>query len=83
MFLVKMIFVWMITKIHIIDVALGLLLRRVKQDEQDRTGQGRQGIIATSMPTPHSNWIKPTTTMAKEARRAWNQTQQWSSAMQL
>lgn len=31
----------MITEIHIIDLALGLLLRRVKQDEQDRTGQTR------------------------------------------
>lgn len=31
----------MITKIHIIDVALGLLLRRVEQDGQDRTGQTR------------------------------------------
>lgn len=72
----------MITKIHIIDLAIGLLLRRVKQDEQDRTGQTRNynNFYANSS---HSYWIKPTTTMAKEAMRAWNQTQQWSSAVQI
>lgn len=61
----------MITKIHIIDLTIG-----------NRTGQTRN-YNNFYVNTSHSYLIKPTTTMAKEARRAWNQTQQWSSAVQL